>query len=108
MATNKVQASSAGVGQAPLLAHHQLLPTADIMAYYDFQDLEENPAYNAQITKLWLEMADIISDQQDWPLYIRAIFWQKDIGYLNRFKIVTFSAVNGLYPDILKERLANK
>ena len=105
-ATANFLASGMGAEQDILAVHHKLLPTADIMAEsYDFQALEVNPGYNAQITKLWLEMADIIGDHQDWPLYIRAIFWQKDIGYLARLKIVIFSAVNGLPPRVLKEWL---
>ena len=51
-------------------------------------------------------MTDIIGDHTFWPPYIRAIFWQKDIGYHNRFKVVAFAAVNGLPIKILKEWLS--
>ena len=50
-------------------------------------------------------MANIIGDHDYWPNNIRSIFWEKNIGYLARLKIVTFSAVNGLPPNVLKEWL---
>ena len=72
----------------------------------DMAEAAEMVQRPAAIANLWLTMADIIGDHTFWPPYIRAIFWTKDIGYHNRFKIVVFAAVNGLPGDILKEWLS--
>ena len=64
MATANLQSSGASYERVRPAVPNELLPTADMAESYDLdlaQALEPNPN-NALITKLWLEMADIIGD----------------------------------------------
>ena len=50
--------------------------------------------------ELWIEIQDLIGKSSKWPQSIRKLFWQKIVNYFDRFKLVTFCFVNGLYPQL--------
>jgi hypothetical protein len=58
---------------------------------------------NQTVFSLWSDIQDAIGPCQNWPFEIRKLFWTAKINNWQRCKLVNFSYVNGLHPDIFKE-----
>ena len=57
--------------------------------------------HRTEITRLWLEIIDIIGPIHLWPKDIRQLFWEKHWTNKQRFKIAVFAYINGLNPEVL-------
>ena len=50
---------------------------------------------------LWIDIQDIIGPANDWPKFIRTLFWTKHITHFQRILLVAFVYVNGLHIDLM-------
>ena len=57
--------------------------------------------HRTEITRLWLEIIDIIGPIHLWPKDIRNLFWEKNWSNKQRFKVTVFSYINGINPLLL-------
>ncbi len=55
---------------------------------------------NKKIAVLWHDIQDIIGPANEWPQYIRKLYWTKGVDHDDRPKIVAFSYINGLNPEV--------
>ena len=57
--------------------------------------------HRSEISRLWLNIIDIIGPIHLWPKDIRKLFWEKHWTNKQRFKIAVFAYINGLNPEVL-------
>lgn len=43
----------------------------------------------------WLLLQDLVGDSRVWPVVLRKMFWEADLNYSIRLKLVTFCFQNG-------------
>ena len=54
-----------------------------------------------EISKLWLNIIDIIGTINLWPKDVRKLFWEKNWDHEQKFKVAVFVYINGLNPLLL-------
>ena len=59
---------------------------------YTVEQIQKNP---------WLLLQDLIGKADRWPLYIRRMFWDKDLTDVKRLKLVSFCYQNGVSEYVL-------
>ena len=56
-----------------------------------------------EISRLWLNVIDVIGPINLWPKDVRKLFWKKNGTLEGGFKVAVFVYINGLNPLLLYE-----
>ena len=53
----------------------------------------------------WSLIQDLIGDASTWPMWMRQLFWETQLHYVDRMKIAAFGYNNGLSSEALAKKI---